>query len=469
MAATRLGLHFTQEELDIWKQRMQNGPYKTAGDVSTNSPGDWDRIAANASAFLAYPDVDRWSGQTSPTCVVPYQTGIAPETNRNLGAKMRDAAFYYLLTGNTAYRDAVRDELLAQTNTNTYPGLDFSDRTRWCTHPGIGDVNPSFDIANWLTRILFAYDYIRSSLTTAQQNNLDTWFYNAGVYYEDNLVNILESRFPNRNNDDYSNPQSYSGSLPRTTHYNGHTTYEWHRAWSNRGACHYRFVTLVGVLTSNTFLKEQGKRYFKELIKYHTFPDNMQVEFYRWTTSNICMGWGYSGLELGSLLTAADVLARIGDTELYEYSTSEGYYGTKGGSKSPHNILKHYCQNVDHTVMRYATSDPAKYGDPNYLIDSIDNINNYQRTEDAQLAYANIYFQDNYIKSIYMRTAASAPAYPASPVTGGWDAWTGDWNTYPGVLFMFGQMEGMIWPYPDSSSQPTPDPPKQLRALQTQK
>ena len=51
MAATRLGLHVTQEELNIWKQRAVSGPYKTTGDVSPNSPGDWNRIAANASSL----------------------------------------------------------------------------------------------------------------------------------------------------------------------------------------------------------------------------------------------------------------------------------------------------------------------------------------------------------------------------------------------------------------------------------
>ena len=38
VAQTRLGLHVTQEELNIWKQRSQSGPYKSAGDVQTNSP-----------------------------------------------------------------------------------------------------------------------------------------------------------------------------------------------------------------------------------------------------------------------------------------------------------------------------------------------------------------------------------------------------------------------------------------------
>jgi hypothetical protein len=64
-AQTRLGLHVTQEELTIWRQRSVSGPYRIAGDVSTNSPGDWTRIAGfavtNAQSFLNAPTADRWS------------------------------------------------------------------------------------------------------------------------------------------------------------------------------------------------------------------------------------------------------------------------------------------------------------------------------------------------------------------------------------------------------------------------
>ena len=56
---TRLHLHFTQEELNIWRHRAQKGPYKTGGDVCTNSPGDWERIAGNANAFLSNPPGER--------------------------------------------------------------------------------------------------------------------------------------------------------------------------------------------------------------------------------------------------------------------------------------------------------------------------------------------------------------------------------------------------------------------------
>jgi hypothetical protein len=52
-AQTRLGLQVTQEELDIWRERAENGPFKSRGDVCTNSIGDWDRVVAYKDNFVA--------------------------------------------------------------------------------------------------------------------------------------------------------------------------------------------------------------------------------------------------------------------------------------------------------------------------------------------------------------------------------------------------------------------------------
>jgi len=60
--STRLGLHVTQEELNCWRQRARIDPqgangitcpvkYKTAGDVSTNSPGNWNDMVSGKNAF----------------------------------------------------------------------------------------------------------------------------------------------------------------------------------------------------------------------------------------------------------------------------------------------------------------------------------------------------------------------------------------------------------------------------------
>lgn len=82
-ANTRLGLHVTADELAIWQDRAVNGPYKTAGDVSTNSPGDWTRIAANAATFSGDPGAENVKGvgpnnQGIGNAVLPCGSGTPP-------------------------------------------------------------------------------------------------------------------------------------------------------------------------------------------------------------------------------------------------------------------------------------------------------------------------------------------------------------------------------------------------------
>src|SRR5688500_14314778 len=50
-AQTKVAIHATQEEIEIWKQRQVNGPYLD----------DWNRIKSNADAFKANP-TGKWNG-----------------------------------------------------------------------------------------------------------------------------------------------------------------------------------------------------------------------------------------------------------------------------------------------------------------------------------------------------------------------------------------------------------------------
>lgn len=69
----------------------------------------------------------------------------------------------------------------------------------------------------------------------------------------------------------------------------------------------------------------------------------------------------------------------------------------------------------------------------------------------------NVYYVSNYIKSIYTRTAPNTPPRPLNPASGGFDPYSGDWGSYPNVLFMYGEMEGLVWPYPSAPVR-TPEP-----------
>jgi hypothetical protein len=205
-AATRLGLHVTQEELNIWKQRATNGPYKNKGDVSTNSPGDWTRMLSQANAFVASPAADCFAGQVSASCVPRADT--FPDMHFALGDKLLNAGFVYLVTGATSYRDAVRTELLAQAGVT---GTNFADSTRWCLSEG-NDADNFFNAAIWLVKLLHGYDYIRASLSTADRTTLDTWFSNAATFFEGAVASNLGDLFVNRKAGNYT-LTSYGSSL----------------------------------------------------------------------------------------------------------------------------------------------------------------------------------------------------------------------------------------------------------------
>src|SRR6266540_2327126 len=78
VAATRLGLHVTQEELNIWRQRMNDNVNGVNGysfrDIYQN------RILADANAFRSqgHPGGDGyWVGYTGSGCA-PTDQSVAP-------------------------------------------------------------------------------------------------------------------------------------------------------------------------------------------------------------------------------------------------------------------------------------------------------------------------------------------------------------------------------------------------------
>ena len=313
IAQTRLGLHVTQEELNIWKQRAQSGPYKSGADVGTNSPGDWTHIVSKANEFLANPTADRWNGQTTNTCVVPNQQ-MRPSTQGDidLGEPLMNAAFYYLVTGNTNYRDAVRTELLWFAS---QPGLDFSNNSRWCRDGNSNDAPPYFHVAFWNVRMMFGYDYIRSSLSAADRTTLETWFHNAGLYFESTQTRQRMEVFVDPNNDNYTETafsKLIGSNEPKVTHYGGYMTHGFNNRYQNRSSELAFHWTMAGILTNDTTLKNRGKRWVEEWIKYSIFPDGTPAEFNRWEVGHPITGWTYSGTTLGNVMGIADALARIG-------------------------------------------------------------------------------------------------------------------------------------------------------------
>ena len=126
--AQRLGLHVTQEELNIWKQRASNGPYRVTGDVQLIRREIGPAFRTMRRHFLRTPR--RSVGRVSP----PEVAGVGSLIHRLFplggprGNLLEMPRLFILLPAIRAYRDAVLNELLAQAAT---AGTNWTDPVRW--------------------------------------------------------------------------------------------------------------------------------------------------------------------------------------------------------------------------------------------------------------------------------------------------------------------------------------------------
>lgn len=456
--AGRERLHVSDAELAIWRSRAEEGPYKVQGDVSTNSPGDWARISQQAQEFLSDPGAARWPGpqNNNPDGCVLRRGG----TSGNLGHQppveeaswLRDAAFVAMVDGREHHAEAVRREMLAQARE---PGVDFGDRERWCLGE-IMDGSPGFMIATWLTKYLYAMNYLeeydKDIFTSEERARLLGWFSDAAEWMRHDTDEKIGSVFVDRDDGDYTLTERASDGESRPVYYGGPEAGMVAQSFNNRNAREARFVTLVGITTDNRGFVDHGKRYVRDALAYTYFPQGAVGDFQRWTDDDPTLGWKYGAEFVGSLLTIADHLARAGDTDLYEYGTADGAAGSEGrhhtgGPKTLETLVTDMMKYVDHSYARYGTDDADRAGDPDYLIDTTVDTQDQALINDTMMLMANTYYQDAYIRAVYTRQAEGAPSYPERPRHGSGDPESGEAGTYPGALFMFGKTEGRVWPY----------------------
>lgn len=416
------GLHFTDEEVTIWRVRKDQGPFKD----------DWDRIAARASAWKAAP-TPRWVGNTTGGCWPDVLENPPRPTDEGL----RDAAFYSLVTGDLTYRDAVLAALLAQTRV---PGTDWTNTKLWC--PTAANASSHPDPANWFRRLTYGYSYIRAGVSVCDQPLLDAWFLAGARYFDGVVNNVITRRFPGRQADNYTCTDATvycPGENFGTTHFGGPMTNTLHSGWHNQMAATAAAPAAVGAMLNDTPLKNNAKRFVREWITYATWPGGQIVDQYRWNGVDIlARGYRYPGMALGSVITIADHIARTGDLEPYTFFTFQGLYGTQGGPKSLLNAMRHYSGQTLGGVIEYASA--VCTSDPNKIIDPVMPGEN-PLVPYVNLAPANIFYQAEDIKAAYTKAIPPVHAHIGCDVLGG------DWCSYPAIRFMFGHQEGIVWPY----------------------
>ena len=433
--AQNLGLHVTKAELDLWRVRSQQGPYRVNGDVSTNSPGDWARILKDKDRFMANPGNSLWNGISGSGCVKPVieKPGITGPKYREMTYWV-SAAFYGLIKNDAHVLNTAKKQFLLQV---TKPNLQPSNKSRWCNYT-LADGHPSFTISYWLTQLLYIYEYMEIGgikFSSSEKAMIDKWFKDWGNFFQKDVDHYINSMFSNRNSTThveqlihkalkYEQEPAYHGG-PKTT--------QPQRMYNNRKATQIRFVGLVGVKYGISSHVVSYKKFTKEFLAFACYPNGAFAEFHRGDHGLPDRGFAYLGSTLSALITVADALARRGDKEIYYYETTHGLYGTQGNTKKSLKwAMQSYMKLVDGTNKFY------RYSNPSTIIDGKHTPSKWYSAHECLLIQASTFYKDNYSQSVIERKSSKVGPYPASPAGfGAFAIWNGDAGTFPGVMFMF--------------------------------
>lgn len=518
------GLHYSEEELEIWRQRAMFGPYKIKGDAHHHSPAEWQRVYNSALSLLddvakgevkeiwkgvwwsndddsALPSEPGEAGYWDGTGFVPRHAGPQPYESHK---KTRNAAFVALILENSnpelakALRDAAKKILLQQI---ADPNLDFSNNSLaelkepgvqyvWRTNDhklNVGDVGPGFPVCSMLQRMLYAYDYTKVHWTPEEKERMEQWFLKAARFWMNNVDTYLNIFFIDRKNGNYNlkargynTEQGKDYALHHNMYYKpsdpagGGTMINSEGKevpnnvsgmairYNNRMGNLAKFAGLAGILLDDKALKEGAKRYWKETLMFNIYPNGLSGDLERWqkpipgTNRSAQKGLNYYYFIADHLVTLADAFARTGDFELYEFETRKGKWGTECKKGDPDKsllmVLRGIAKLNDGTYQLYATDCPLDTGKVNLRI--WDRKFSYKRgvqykVYDYWYAQANIYYKDEYLKNAYLKTNPGGNIYPEKPQSRHMHSpYEGPWSEFPSKAFMFGQLEGKVWPYP---------------------
>ena len=314
-------LLFDDADLARWKQRAASGPFKVAGDAFPGSPGDWTRIIANAEAAVRQ-GLEANERHISTDDHYPYS---------NFGARARDAAFAYLITGDSRYQSAARTQLLTMLR---QPQHDIANY----------NFNPGFARDGMVAqamlgqRMVFLYAMLRPSLSDADRAFVEAkfagWGAKIAAFHADRLVTDLGPRINARN-------VEWSGGDPSAYAYVDASGTPQARipalatSYTNRRTMTLMLLGLIGVQLGNATWAGAAKEYVHQWLAYGVHPSGAQGDYTRNGDYNVQQqGRMYSAMVNQAVLYFAEALRRTGDTSLYTFSTSAGKSGWEGGPKS---------------------------------------------------------------------------------------------------------------------------------------
>jgi len=348
------GVFYTPAELAVWRSRVSTGPFVKDGDYTSGSPGDWNRITANAKLMTTTGE----AAVTSATTLTAH------------GTLARDAAFYQLIKTDGTTTAAVKKYLLAQISN---PVLDFP--TTLCFRDAAGATQDGwFFNASWLLRYIATYDFMRGNLTNAERLNIENFIRRNAYFLAAHNDWGLAFVFPSRLTGNYTSVGASAAAKTAASIWlykqfdtnsdckfdanDSPTNYvdnsyiaangtvgpklsvlsQW---YNNRRSTVAAAFGSAGVLLGDADLIASSKRYFMEWLTYSVWEDGSQGEYSR--NGNYCIGGQgliYSAFNEQGATLMARILARQGDRSMANFSTTAGMYGSESSSASKAKSLE---------------------------------------------------------------------------------------------------------------------------------
>jgi hypothetical protein len=439
---SNLALLATSEEVAMWQDRAVNGPFKSSGDFSTNSPGHWNEM--NACMSLNFSSA-RWEGPatlTSGGAVALEGAGgngnSAPFATRNMAHDMMSAAYAALITNTPSVAQAIRTEIEYYA---TRPRLDYSNRTLW-PYSYYDDLGPLFAHTIWVKDLLLAYDICRAMGYSSQ--TAENWFLDLADLSEQSVHDNMSAVFPNRKSNSYVSRASWVNETVRGHMRLGNGSIVYYprivQFYQNRRNNLAGFCGLAGVLTNNTYCITEFKRYVKEWVTFgHSLSGGNAGGFGdvdRGSDTFPQLGYSYALHALEAILPAMDALARQGDTELYDYSSTDGSNAPTWGNnhfKTTEGIIDLYIKWQMRTWPAHYTGSgeppsSSVAGNAFYRVHSRNTSNDREIVNDGNLLLAANYYNRSDWQNAILRVGAPS-GYTSTPQNVGTiSGWRPDWR-----------------------------------------
>jgi hypothetical protein len=457
----------SEREIALWRSRIGTGPFVSAGDYREGSPGDWERIQRSARTFMLHGE-PAWSER------MPHEARGAH------GSRMRDAAFFHLLTGEPRALGAVRAQLLREA---ANPLNDFA-ATLCITLPDGVTLDAHFMEASWLLRYLAAYDFVRRHLPAADRMAIEAFIARNARFFAAHLDFGSTLLFPRRESGDYrvrgadaapgadaartwmrrfdtngdceTDDKDLPGPWPAHAYVEGSgrlgprmsTLSQW---YNNRKSMVAAAIGAAGILLDDNTLVASAARYFLEWLTYSVWPDGSQGEFARHDEYCIAQqGVVYASANIQGATLLATALARQGDMSLIEFSTREGLFGSASQpSDSPKSLglaIRTYVRLIQgeldwhlHEAWK-AKPEPrraTRLGGNVVRFMGGGEIENYH---ELGMLPATAWIQDTGLEDLVLRTRSASrlrfPGASGGTVATGYGQWSDALNVMPAVLLL---------------------------------